>query len=156
MATEKEVSNTTVALEIDKKAMSKELPDITSPFDDALMKRKRTRGKISPIGFELPQDTEETEAHGPVYQEIQQLILGSLKPYHIELIDDSASHAGHEGAAGYSGESHFKLHVVSESFDGLNRVKRHQLVYSTLGDLMKTKIHALNIKAQTVVEFTKE
>lgn len=130
------------------------LPAITSPFDEALMKRKRSRGKISPISFELPAEGGD-EQNGPVYQEIQELLVGNLNPYLIELVDDSASHAGHAGAAGYSGESHFKLFIVSDNFEGLSSVKRHQLVYTTLNQMMQSKIHALNIKAKTVAEYTK-
>lgn len=71
--------------------------------------------------------------------------LSSLQPEHIDIEDDSAAHAGHAGAR--SGGGHYNLIIVSPHFEGLNRVKRHQMVYEALGDLMKTGIHALAIKA---------
>lgn len=71
--------------------------------------------------------------------------LAALEPEHIELEDDSASHAGHVGAQ--SGGGHYNLTIVSSRFTGLNRVARHRLVYVTLGDLMSTRIHALAIQA---------
>lgn len=71
--------------------------------------------------------------------------LSSLQPEHLDIEDDSAAHAGHAGAR--SGGGHYNLTIVSPCFAGLSRVKRHQMVYEALGDLMKTGIHALAIKA---------
>ena len=71
--------------------------------------------------------------------------LASLAPARIELIDDSALHAGHEGAK--SGGGHYRLLVVSAAFAGKSTVSRHRLVYEALGDLMRQKIHALSIKS---------
>jgi BolA protein len=71
--------------------------------------------------------------------------LSTLQPEHLDIEDDSAAHAGHAGAR--SGGGHYNLIIVSPRFEGLNRVKRHQMVYEALGDLMKTGIHALAIKA---------
>jgi acid stress-induced BolA-like protein IbaG/YrbA len=41
---------------------------------------------------------------------------------------------------------HFEAVIVSPAFSGLNMVKQHQLIYKTLGDLMKQEIHALQLK----------
>ena len=54
--------------------------------------------------------------------------------------------AGHAGARGLDGESHFDLVIQSEAFAGVRGLKRHQMVYAALGDDMKA-IHALSIKA---------
>lgn len=67
--------------------------------------------------------------------------LQSLAPTTLLIEDESALHAGHEGAK--SGGGHYRLRVVSESFRGLPRVARHRLVYHALHDLMKREIHAL-------------
>lgn len=53
---------------------------------------------------------------------------------------------GHAGAAG--GLSHFRVRIVAEAFRGLAPLERHRLVYTAVGDLMKTDIHALIIEAQ--------
>ncbi len=78
--------------------------------------------------------------------------LLSLEPIAIELRDDSASHAGHAGAA--SGGGHFELRLVSAQFAGLSKIERHRLVYHLLGDLMQREIHALamNLLAPDEVE----
>jgi BolA protein len=65
----------------------------------------------------------------------------------VELIDDSHLHAGHAGAK--EGKGHFRVRVVSDDFDGLRTLQRHQLVYRSLGELMQTDIHALSITALT-------
>jgi BolA protein len=71
--------------------------------------------------------------------------LAPLLPTRIELIDDSALHAGHEGAK--SGGGHYRLLVVSPAFAGKSTVNRHRLVYDALGELMRQRIHALSIKS---------
>ncbi len=68
----------------------------------------------------------------------------------IELIDESHLHVGHAGAR--EGKGHFRLHLVSNRFEGLRPLQRHQLVYQALGELMQTEIHALNIVALTFEE----
>lgn len=72
--------------------------------------------------------------------------LSALAPLALELIDDSAKHAGHEGAR--SGGGHYNLSITSQAFAGLSTLARHRLVYQTLGDLMQGKIHALSIIAR--------
>ena len=73
--------------------------------------------------------------------------LAPLAPERLEIVDESARHAGHAGAR--SGGGHYQLLIVSAAFVGKNTVARHRLVYDALGDLMRSKIHALGIKALT-------
>jgi len=70
--------------------------------------------------------------------------LQELAPLHLELIDDSAAHAGHAGAGG---GGHYKLVIVSAAFSGKGSVERHRIVYQTLGPLMQGSVHALSIRA---------
>ena len=74
----------------------------------------------------------------------------ALSPTQVEVIDQSAAHAGHAGAA--SGAGHFQVTIVSDKFSGQSAVQRHQMVYAALGDLMQSEIHALSIKALTPEE----
>lgn len=48
---------------------------------------------------------------------------------------------------------HFEAVVVSEEFEGMNRIQRHQRVYKTLGDRMREEVHALSIRAFTPQEW---
>ena len=71
--------------------------------------------------------------------------LAALNPLLIEIIDDSAKHAGHEGAK--SGGGHYRLKIVAPIFSGKRTLQRHRLVYDALGALMHRQIHALSIDA---------
>jgi len=53
------------------------------------------------------------------------------------------------------GGDHFEVIVMSNSFEGISRVKRHQMVYKALGDAMDGDIHALALKTVTIAEFQK-
>lgn len=69
--------------------------------------------------------------------------LQQLAPRELAIDDDSALHAGHEGAK--SGGGHYRVRLVSERFTGLPRMARHRLVYDALHDLMRREIHALSL-----------
>ncbi len=71
--------------------------------------------------------------------------LATLEPSRLELTDDSALHAGHEGAK--SGGGHYRLTIVSPQFSGKNTVARHRMIYAALGSMMQRQIHALAIRA---------
>ena len=71
--------------------------------------------------------------------------LAVLAPEHIEIVDESAQHAGHAGAR--SGGGHYQLTLIAAAFAGQNNVARHRAIYQALGDLMSTRIHALSITA---------
>ena len=84
---------------------------------------------------------------------IKQLLTESLKPALLEIIDNSAAHAGHAGAK--SGGGHYHVTIIAEAFEGKTLVQRHQLIYKALGDMMKQQIHALGINALSPSEETK-
>ena len=90
------------------------------------------------------------EAPGDTLEAIVRERLAALAPRRVELIDDSALHAGHAGALG--GGGHYRLLIVADEFSGKSKVIRHQLVYGALGDLMRCRIHALSIRALTPTE----
>ncbi|WP_036299977.1 BolA family protein [Methylotenera sp. L2L1] len=70
--------------------------------------------------------------------------LQTLAPTSLDLIDESAQHAGHKGNGG---GGHYKLNITSSHFCGKSQIMRHRLVYQALADLMPHKIHALSIHA---------
>ena len=71
----------------------------------------------------------------------------ALHPHQLEIIDESAKHAGHAGAA--SGGGHFIVQIVSDAFQDKSLIQRHRLVYDAAGGMMHTEIHALSIQART-------
>ncbi len=70
--------------------------------------------------------------------------LASLDPVAIDVVDDSAKHAGHAGARA-GGQTHYNVLLVSPRFDGLNRVARHRLVNQALAPEFDTGLHALSL-----------
>lgn len=82
---------------------------------------------------------------------IREKLTAALAPQALEIVDDSHKHAGHAGARA-EGESHFTVRVVSERFEGLNRVARQRLVYGALKAELESDIHALAIEARTPAE----
>jgi BolA protein len=83
------------------------------------------------------------------YDMIRERLNTALAPLQMDLHDDSHLHAGHAGARN---GGHYSLRIVSNKFEGLRALARHQLVYRSLGDLMNTDIHALSITALTPAE----
>ncbi|HSB47997.1 MAG TPA: BolA family protein [Burkholderiales bacterium] len=71
--------------------------------------------------------------------------LAALEPETLELVDESAAHAGHAGAR--SGGGHYRLTIVARAFDGKPAQQRHRMVYEALGPMMRQEIHALAIQA---------
>ena len=77
--------------------------------------------------------------------------LAALEPVALDLVDESARHAGHAGARP-EGQTHWRLSIVSARFAGKPTVARHRMVYEALGGLMQHPIHALNITARSPEE----
>jgi BolA protein len=89
----------------------------------------------------------DTTATGPVATEMLRRLNSALSPTHVDLTDDREQHRGH-GGYNPSGESHFSLEIESAAFAGKSRVERQRMVYHALGDLMKERVHALQIRAR--------
>jgi BolA protein len=81
---------------------------------------------------------------------LRERLTETLRPESLEIVDESARHAGHAGAA--SGGGHFIVNIVSAAFEGKNLVQRHRMVYDAVGNMMHTEIHALSIQAKTPQE----
>ena len=77
--------------------------------------------------------------------------LQALQPTSLELVDESAQHAGHAGAQP-GGNTHWRLTIVSPRFAGQPTVARHRMIYQALGELMQNPIHALAITARSPEE----
>ena len=85
----------------------------------------------------------------PLRDAMTQALTERLEPLVLELVDDSAAHAGHAGARE---GAHFNLRIVSAKFAGLPRISRHRLVYDALRPWMAEGVHALAIDARTPEE----
>jgi BolA protein len=76
-------------------------------------------------------------------ERIEARLRETFAPSALEVVDDSARHRGHAGAA--SGAGHFRVTIVSERFRGVPPLVRHRLVYEALGDVFDREIHALEL-----------
>ena len=69
-----------------------------------------------------------------------------LQPTALQVIDESADHAGHAGANAEGAGTHFRVRVASPLFAGKSRVARHRLVYDALQNFIDQGLHALAIE----------
>ena len=88
---------------------------------------------------------------GAVARAIDNKLRANFAPLRLSIEDESSKHRGH---AGYreGGESHFKVEIVSASFEGQNRVARQRLVYGALKDEFAAGLHALALTTLTPAE----
>jgi len=81
-------------------------------------------------------------------QQISEALKQSFAPSHLDVINESHLHAGHAGDDG-SGESHWKVVIVSNQFSGLTRIAKHRAVHAALGKDILNRIHALSLDIQS-------
>ena len=81
-----------------------------------------------------------------VESRIREKLIEALQPTRLDVINESHLHAGHRSSPG-TGESHFRVLVVSPLFEGQSRVHRHRLVNAALATELSGKVHALAINA---------
>lgn len=94
---------------------------------------------------------------GPVQIQMRKKLTEAFAPLVLEILDESASHAGHAGAAVHAakqggaatgiGETHFSVKIVSAAFVGQSRVARQRAVYHVLAEELAGPVHALALKA---------
>ncbi len=78
--------------------------------------------------------------------EIELQLTRLLQPTHLEVIDESAAHAGHSGANAEGFGSHFRVRIASPAFAGISRVARHRLVYDAMQNFIDQGLHAVAIE----------
>ena len=79
---------------------------------------------------------------------IKQKLEAALQPVSLHVVNESHLHAGHAGDDG-SGQTHFRIKVVSDQFDGKSRVEKHMIVNALLEKAFKNGLHALSISASS-------
>ncbi len=79
---------------------------------------------------------------------IEATLLQALAPTRLEVLDESAAHAGHAGANGTGFGTHFRVRISSPAFAGKSRVAQHRLVYDALQKFTAAGLHALAIEIQ--------
>jgi len=84
--------------------------------------------------------------NGDMAQEMEARLRKTFDPTRLEVINDSAQHAGHSGDDG-SGESHFTIVIEAPQFGEMSRLARQRSVIDALGDIVGDRVHAVAIKA---------
>ena len=77
---------------------------------------------------------------------IREKLMTGLEPTRLDVINESELHAGHRSSPG-TGESHFRVRVVSAMFAGKSRLERHRMINALLADELAGRIHALAVHA---------
>jgi BolA protein len=75
-------------------------------------------------------------------EKIEGALRNAFSPRVLEVVDESEAHRGHAGFQD-GGESHFRVTVESEAFQGLGRIAKHRAVHAALGKELLAEIHAL-------------
>jgi BolA protein len=83
---------------------------------------------------------------GQIAERIRDKLTRELAPSRLDIVDESARHAGHAGASP-EGETHFRLHVVSAAFAGQTRLARQRRIYQILAEELAGGVHALSLSA---------
>jgi len=81
-------------------------------------------------------------------QQIEKKLLESFEPLHLEVTNESHMHNVPDGA-----ESHFRVVLVSDRFEGSPLIKRHRAVNASLEEELSGKIHALALHTMTPEEW---
>lgn len=84
----------------------------------------------------------------PSAARLHQRLQTALQPQRLEVIDESAAHAGHAGVAPGAQGTHFRVRIAAACFTGLGRAAQHRLVYDALTEEFALGLHALAIEAQ--------
>ncbi|MEJ8809573.1 BolA family protein [Variovorax ureilyticus] len=82
----------------------------------------------------------------PTSRDLEARLRDALQPTMLEVIDESAAHAGHSGANAEGYGTHFRVRIASPRFAGKSRVARHRLVYDALQLFIAQGLHAIAIE----------
>jgi BolA protein len=86
-----------------------------------------------------------------VKDNITKKLREAFSPESLEVIDESHLHEGHAGHRP-GGETHFRVYIVSDAFEGKSRIERHRMINAILVMELADRVHALAIKANTPSE----
>ena len=82
----------------------------------------------------------------PTALQLEARLRERLQPLVLQVLDESAQHAGHAGAGDAGFGTHFRVRIASPLFTGKPRVARHRLVYDALQEFIDQGVHALAIE----------
>lgn len=82
---------------------------------------------------------------GPLVQKLEEKMQAAFKPQSLEILNESHLHAGHQPGFNGQGESHIRVRMVAEHFNGMSRVNIHRAVNEVCAEEIAAGLHALAI-----------
>nr|XP_022315160.1 uncharacterized protein LOC111119363 [Crassostrea virginica] len=89
-----------------------------------------------------------TTSQKPIEESISKKLSSKFQPQHLEVINESSKHNVPKGS-----ETHFKVVIISDTFEGMPLIKRHRLVNEVLKEELENGVHALSIMAKTQTQW---
>lgn len=97
-----------------------------------------------------------------IQETIEDKLKRAFSPERMIVINESHLHAGHHhedsghhGSFDGTGETHFRVRLVSPAFAGMSRIDRHRAVNALLADELNGGVHALAIETAAPGENTR-
>lgn len=87
-----------------------------------------------------------------IIHDIEGKIRRELAPEALEIVNESHLHAGHQETFDGTGETHLRIRIVSDAFEGLSRIERHRRLNALVADQMDKGLHAIAIEAKAPSE----
>ena len=101
------------------------------------------------LGDNLGDNSGTSLSHTHSARQLEQRLRDTLQPLKLEVLDESADHAGHVGANGTGFGTHFRVRILSPIFTGKTRVACHRLVYDSLQVFIDQGVHAIAIETES-------
>ena len=86
---------------------------------------------------------------------IEEKLEAAFSPQHLEVINESHLHAGHQEHFDGSGETHLRLRIVADAFAGMSRLQRHRAINEVVSQELAGTLHAFAIEAAAPGEKTR-
>lgn len=120
------------------------LPQLISHPSSAVIAEQALPFLVSKVHSYMPTEFMSDFLEKPIENSIREKLLASLQPTHLQVLNESYMHAVSKGS-----ETHFKVVVVSNSFDGVKLIERHRKINDILSEELAGGVHALSIHAKT-------
>ena len=85
-----------------------------------------------------------------IIKSLEKKLEKAFDPDHLEIVNESHLHAGHQPGFDGTGESHIRIRITSRQFDGVSRIERHRKINALLVDELERGLHAVAIEANTL------
>ena len=82
----------------------------------------------------------------PTAEALTSVLQAAFSPAYLQVLDESAAHAGHAGSNGLGYGTHFRVRIGGQAFAGRSRIAQHRLVYDALRPFTDAGLHALAIE----------